>query len=192
MTGRRGRENSALSLYRQKENRTQKHWLVSMQKQLILVLGALLGSSLPAVGQTLAARLDLAQKGPSPGLTLLEASSMDFPPTTVRPLSALPPAEAAVRLPRALAVMEYLRPKLKLSSKVRVELVHTPFIRQGRVPLTQLWGGRLRLDGFAGETVMKNVLDGPLNTVHPGMMQPRAAPAYGISLSFRLGRRASL
>jgi hypothetical protein len=73
-----------------------------------------------------------------------------------------------------------------------VELIRTPFIRQARVSLAQLWGGQLRLDGFASVMSMKNVLNGPSNSSHSGTMQPRAAGVYGISLSFRLGRDASL
>ena len=161
-----------------------------MQKKLILVLGALLGSSLPASGQTLSARLDLAQKRSEPRFTQLTASSIDLPLITA--LLARPPAESPVRRPIALALVDYQKPKPKHPSRVRVELVQTPFIRQGRVPLAQLWGGRLRLDGFAGEMVMKNVLDGPLRSGHSGTMQSRAAAAYGMSLSFRLGRDASL
>jgi hypothetical protein len=161
-----------------------------MQKQFILVLGALLGSCLPAGGQTLSAPMDLTQKQTVPGMTLLAASSRDLPLTPVTRSRSL--AESPVRLPVVFAVVQYRNPNLKRPASVKIELIQTPFIRQGRVPLARLWGGRLRLDGFAGETVMKNVLDGPLNSIHPGMMLPRAAAAYGFGLSFRLGRGASL
>jgi hypothetical protein len=160
-----------------------------MQKQLILVLGALLGSCLPAGGQTLSALLDLTQKRSAPGMTLLAASSRDLPLTTVMPARSL--AESPVRLPVVLAVVHYRNPNLKRPPRVPVELIQTPFIRQVRVSLVQLWGGRLQLDGFASAMSMKNVLDGPSNSGHPGVMQPRAAGVYGISLSFRLGRDAS-
>ncbi|HEY2931557.1 MAG TPA: hypothetical protein VGK99_07400 [Acidobacteriota bacterium] len=162
-----------------------------MQKQLILVLGALLGSCLPASGQMLSARLDLAQKRSAPRFTLLAASSGDWPLAAVTPVRSR--TESSVRLPVAFAVVDYQKPKLKRPSRMlRVELVQTPFIRQGRIPLAQLWGGRLQLNGFASEMVMKNVLDGPLNSVHSGTMQPRAVGVYGVRISFRLGRAASL
>lgn len=165
-----------------------------MQKQLILVLGALLGSCLSTGGQTLLAPLDLTQdltqKRSGPGMTLLAASSRDFPLTTVMPASS--PAESPVRLPVVLAVVHYRNPNLKRPSRVPVEMTQTPFIRQARISLAQLWGGWLRLDGFASAMSMKNVLYGPLSSGDPGMMQPRTAVVHGISLSFRLGRDASL
>jgi hypothetical protein len=163
-----------------------------MRKQLILVLGALLGGCLPAGGQTLSAPLDLTQQrfAPGPGMTLLAVASSDLPLTTAMP--ACPVAESPVRLPVVLAVVHYRNPRPNRPSRVPVELMQTPFARQARVPLAQLWGGRLRLDGFASVTSMKNVLDGPSGLGHPGMMQPRAVGVYGISLSFRLGHDASL
>jgi hypothetical protein len=184
--------NSVPSLHRQEEIRTQKQRHASMRKQLILVLGALLGGCLPAGGQTLSAPLDLSQKrfAPGPGLTLLAAASSGLPLTTAMP--ARPVAESPVRLPVVLAVVRYRNPSPKRPSRVPVDLIQTPFIRQARVSLVQLGSGRLRLDGFASAMSMKNVLDGCLSSVHPGMMQPRVAGAYGISLSFRLGRDASL
>jgi hypothetical protein len=161
-----------------------------MQKQLILILGALLGSCLPASGQTLSAPLDFRQERFAPGMTLLAASSRDLPLTNVMPARSL--AESPVRLPVVLAVVHYRNPNPKRPSRVPVELIQTPFSRQARVSLVQLWGGRLRLDGFASAMSMQNVLDGSSNSRHSGMMQARAAGAYGISLSFRLGRDASL
>jgi hypothetical protein len=162
-----------------------------MKNQLILVLGAILGSCQPAGGQMLSARLDLSQSRSAPGNTLFVAASREWPLGIVTPVRSH--AESSVRLPVAFAVVDYQKSKLQRPSRLpRLELIQTPFIRQGRVPLAYLWGGRLRLDAFAGEMVMKNVLDGPLNSVHPGTIRPRAAAAYGISLSFRLGRAASL
>ena len=158
-----------------------------MQKKHILVLGVLLGSSLPASAQTLTARLDLSQTRPAPGMTLLSASSRELPlkKTTLPARSA---AERPFRFPVAFAVVNYRNPELERPVRIPVELNQTPFLRQARVPLLQIGGGRLRLDGIARATSMKEVLDGPLNTVHPGTMQPRDAALYGISLSFRFGR----
>jgi hypothetical protein len=165
-----------------------------MQKQLILVLGALLGSCLPAGGQTLLAPLDLtqdlAQKRSGPGMTLLAASSRDFPLTNVLP--ARSPAESPARLPVVLAVVHYRNPNLMRPSSVPVEKTQTPFIMHTRISLLPLWGGRLWLDGFASAISMKNLLYGPLSSGDPGRMQPRTAAVYGISLSFRLGRGESL
>ena len=173
-------------------SRTHKQRQASMQRQFILVLGALLGSCLPASGQALSASLDLTTQKrfvPGPGMTLLAASSRYLPLTTVMPARSLD--ESPVRLPVVFAVVHYKNPSLQRLSRVRVELIQTPFIRQGRVPIAQMWSGRLRLDGFANVVSMKNVLNGPSNSSHSGTMQPRAAGVYGISLSFRLGRDAS-
>jgi hypothetical protein len=160
-----------------------------MQKHLILVLGVLLASSLPASAQTLTARLDLSQTRPAPGMTLLAASSRDLPLTANKQASSL--AARPRRLPAALAVVEYRNPSLKLSSKVQAEQIQTPFLRQARISLVQMCDGRLRLDGIARAMSMKNVLDGPLILAHSGTMQPRDATLYGISLSFRFGHNAS-
>ena len=165
-----------------------------MQKQLILVLGVLLGSCLHANGQSLTARLDLTQdlmqKRSGPGMTLRAASSRGLPLPTVMPSHSIP--ESPARLPVVLAVVNYQNSNLNLPPRLRVERTQTPFIRQVRVSLAQLWGGRLRLDGFANEVSMKNLLDGPSSPGHPKLMQPRAARDYGVSISFRFGRDASL
>ena len=165
-----------------------------MQRQLILVLGALLGSCLPASGQSLSARFDASEKQFGPGLTLLTASSSsrDLPVTNVMPARGPSLAVTPARLPVLFAVVNYRKPTLRRPSRMHVELIQTPFMRQGRVPLARLWGGRLRLDGFASETSMRDVLDGPLRSGHFGTMQPRVRAMFGISFSLRFGRAASL
>lgn len=160
-----------------------------MQKRLIVVLGILLASSMPASAQTLTARLDFSQTRPALGMTLLSASSRDLPLTANKQASSL--AERPVRFPVAFAVVNYRNPELERPVRFLVDLNQTPFLSQARISLVQMWGGRLRLDGMARALSVKDLLDGPLNSVHPGTMQPRAAAAYGLSISFRLGRDAS-
>jgi hypothetical protein len=66
----------------------------------------------------------------------------------------------------------------------------TPFASQVRMPLVELWGGRLQLDGFYREISSENVFRGlPQSSgvwwATPGNLTPRSATSYGIHLSFR-------
>ena len=66
--------------------------------------------------------------------------------------------------------------------------VKTLFLTQSMLPLLQLWGGRLRLDGF---TSRQNVQLGPSELQgHPG--GPRSIGFRGVSLSFHFGRDAQI
>jgi hypothetical protein len=77
--------------------------------------------------------------------------------------------------------------------------VKTLFFTRTSVRLVQLWGGRLRLDGFMGTLNMQNVQLGPsaaggLRDFHPPRESyphgPRSIDLYGISVSIHLGRNA--
>jgi hypothetical protein len=74
--------------------------------------------------------------------------------------------------------------------------VKTLFLTQSLLPLVQLWGGRLRLDGFTSTLHIENVQLGPSagaalqdsrlsRQSYPGA--PRSVDLYGISLNFHLG-----
>ena len=79
--------------------------------------------------------------------------------------------------------------------------VKTLFLTQSSLPLVQLWGGRLRLDGFTSTLHMQNVQLGPSaggglldfrppRQSYPG--GPRSIDLYGVSLSFHFGRDAQI
>jgi hypothetical protein len=75
--------------------------------------------------------------------------------------------------------------------------VRTLFLTQSRLPLVQLWGGRLRLDGFKSAVNMQNVQLGP--SAGGGLLDyrperqgypggPRSFGLCGVNLSFHFGR----
>ncbi len=161
---------------------------------LFLTLWVLLSSYLPARAQTRSAQLSLMQEGPAPRMTLLAAASSPLPLTTFLP--GRPLAERPARFTALLAAV-YNRDRSPegLSS---VEVLKTPFVRQARVTLVQLWSGRLQLGGFISARRMENVLlgysasgdlpgFGVSRQGHPGARVPRADRSYGLSLTFRLG-----
>jgi hypothetical protein len=75
------------------------------------------------------------------------------------------------------------------------------FLTQSSLPLVQIWGGRLELDGFTSTLQMQDVQFGPSaagrlqdfrppRQGYPGI--PRSVSLYGVSLSFRFGRDAHI
>ena len=77
-----------------------------------------------------------------------------------------------------------------------IHRVKTLFLTQSSLPFFQLWGGRLRLDGFASRLHMQNVQLGPPVVGGPHDCSPRrgfpggprSVRFYGLSLSFSLRR----
>ncbi len=160
-----------------------------MQKQLILVLGVLLGSHLPGSAQTRSAQLSLMQERPPP-ILLAAAPS---PSSLIAFLPAQPLAERPTRFTVLLAAV--FNRHRSLEHLLPLDVVRTPFVRQTRMDLVQLWAGRLQLGGFASTHHMENLVLGPSDAVgplgvrisHPGGWSPRADRSYGLSLTFRLG-----
>jgi hypothetical protein len=76
--------------------------------------------------------------------------------------------------------------------------VKTLFLTQSLLPLVQLWGGRLRLDGFTSTLHMQSVQFGPSAAGGLRLPQqnyaggPRSMDLYGVSLSFHFGRDAQV
>ncbi len=66
----------------------------------------------------------------------------------------------------------------------------TPFSSQVRMPVADLWRGRLQFDGFYREISTDSVFRGILQSngvwATPGTLAPRSATSYGIRLSFRM------
>ncbi len=160
-----------------------------MQKQLILALGVFLSSYLPAGAQTRSTHLSLIQERPPPGTTLLAAAPKPFFDDYLSPARPLaqPTAHFIVSVTAA-----YNRDRSP-SWLAPVEVVKTPFVRQVRVTVVSLWGGRLQLGGFASTRRRDNVLlgfPGFGGPALPGVRVPRANRSYGLSLTFRLGRDA--
>lgn len=156
-----------------------------MPKWLILLLGVLLSSCLSAAAQTPTTRVVLIQELSAPLLMLARVVPAQLPPAPVPP--AQPAGTTLVSLSALLALAE--TPDQGLKRLFSVEVVKTMFATESRVPIVQL-PGRLQLDGFARTHRLGNLLLGPSSLGHPGVLVPRSAWAYGISLTFRLGRDA--
>jgi hypothetical protein len=172
-----------------------------MHKRFILLLGVFLGSHVPMAAQSPAPQSTQAQDRIAPISTIV--------PTLPAPLLAAPfllldenPAKSAAHF-RYLFAAAYGRDHSLegLESLSPIREVKTLFLTQSILPLVQLWGGRLRLDGFTSRFEMKNVQLGP--SAAGGLLDfrpprqgypggPRSFGLYGVNLSFHFGRDAQL
>jgi hypothetical protein len=67
----------------------------------------------------------------------------------------------------------------------------TPFSTEVRMPVADLWGGRLQFDGFCREISANSMVHGLPQSggiwwATPQSLTPRPATSYGIQLSFRM------
>jgi hypothetical protein len=168
-----------------------------MHKRFILLLGVFLGSHVLTAAQTPGPQIVAAQDRTAPFIAvvpapLLAASFLlpQNPGQTTAHFSYL--FAGAYEHDQGLEGLESLSPMLE---------VKTLFLTQSSLPLVQLWGGRLRLDGFTSTLHMRNVQLGPSVTSflqdfrpqrqsYPG--GPRSVDLYGVSLSFHFGRDAQI
>jgi len=163
-----------------------------MQHQLILVVGLLLTSCLPAEAQTLTTQVFLGPALPEPTPMLAPASLNDFP-SKVSPTSR-PPQKPAARF--TLLVIPAYAPDRNLESRSPVEEFRTPFLTESRLVVVQFWRERLQLDGFESSLEMQNAQLGPPGSggVVPRISDQAALATSvgndGISLVFHFGRDA--
>jgi hypothetical protein len=171
-----------------------------MHKRFILLLGVFLGSHMSGAAQTPTPQIVVTQDRMAPIMTM------------VRTVPAPVPA-ASFQLPegpgKSTAHFRYLfagayEPDQGLEGLKRLSPMHevkTLFLTQSMLPLLQLWGGRLRLDGFTSTLHMQNVQLGPsaaggLLDFRPSRQGypggPRSYGLYGVSLSFHFGRDAQV
>jgi hypothetical protein len=169
-----------------------------MHKRFFLLLVLFLGNLVPAAAQMPAAQIVPRQDRIAPLL--------DVVPTATAPLLAVSPllpdnpekfathssyrfARAYERDPGLEGLVESLSP---------MHEVKTLILTQSLMPLAQLWGGRLRLDGFASTLHMQSVQFGPSAAGGLRLPQqnyaagPRSMDLYGVSLSFHFGRDAKI
>jgi len=194
-----------------------------MYKQLILLLGLLLGSHLPAAAQTPAPQIVLAQDRIAPMITMVRtapatllAASLPLPvdpgTSVLRAVSApllavsfpLPvnPGISAAHFSYQFAEPYESNQGLEgLESQSQMSEVKTLFLTRSSLPLVQLWGGRLRLEGFTSTLNVQNVLLGPsggggLQDFRPwrpsGLGVPGSLDFSGVSLTFHFGRNAQI
>src|SRR5713226_6183978 len=111
-----------------------------MQRQLILVVGVLLSSCLPAEAQTLTTQDFLPQARPEPTMAVFRAQPSHPLPTVLRSvqLSTKPVAH--------LSVLQFTAysPDRSLESLSPVESNKTLFVSQSLLPVIQFWSGRLQ------------------------------------------------
>jgi hypothetical protein len=90
---------------------------------------------------------------------------------------------------------EAYEPGQDLKSLSQMREVDTMFLTQASLPLVQLWGGRLRFDGFASSLNIQNMEFGSLaarawRQNYPGV--PHSLNLFGISLTFHFGKNAQI
>jgi hypothetical protein len=168
-----------------------------MHKRFILLLGVFLGSHVLTAAQTPAPELVPAQER-----VALIVTTAPTPLLAVSFLLPENPGNSAAHF-SYLFVRDYERDQslegLKSLSAMRE--VKTLFLTQSMLPLVQLWGGRLRFDGFTSTLQMQNVQLGPsaagglLDFRPPRQGYPgglRSVGLYGVNLSFHFGRDAQI
>ena len=155
-----------------------------MCKPFILLPVLLLCLHAPAAAQIHAPQMILAQE-PLPPIVRL-ASAFVLPPHHTEESSGhfLPIVAGAFE---GNYTLERLAP---------IEEVKTSLLTQWRLPLIQLWGGRLQLDGYMGSLKTQNTQLGPLSHSAPQYFRlsrqsyvgaPRSLDLYGVSLSWHFG-----
>ena len=171
-----------------------------MYKPLILLLGIVLGSFLPASAQTPAPQILQAQDRITPIVSMVR---------TLWAPSLAAPFLSPENIGRPIGHFSYLFAGAEergqglegLKSLSPMHQVKTLFLTQSMLPLLQLWGGRLRLDGFTSTLHMQNVQLGPsaaggLLDFRPSRQGypggPRSFGLYGVSASFHFGRDAQV
>lgn len=171
-----------------------------MRIHLSLLLGVLLGSCVPAMAQSPAVQLASMQEPLAP-----TAAMAQMAPAPLLPRAPLPPEKPGkytghfsytlTRTHESQLTLE----DLETLSQMRE--VKTLFITKSSLPLLNLWGGRLRFDGFASTINTQNVQLGPsaaggLEDFRPprqaSSIESRSSDRYGFSLSFHLGRGAQI
>jgi hypothetical protein len=173
-----------------------------MHKYFLLLAGMILTGRVPAAGQTSAPQIVAAREQIVPIMTVVGTLPAPLLAAFLTPKN---PGKSAAHSDYLFAGayerdqgpdgLEGLR---QLSSMREVK---TLFLTQSLLPLVQLWGGRLRLDGFTSSLHMQNVELGPsaaggLLDFRPSRQNypggPRSVGLYGISLSFHFGRDAQI
>ena len=171
-----------------------------MRKRFILLLGVVLGSYVQMSAQTRAPQTIPAQDRTVMSMTVIPAAPAPlFAPSFLLPEN---PAKSAAPFSYVFAWPHERDQGLEgLKSLSQMHKVKTLFLTQSMLPLLQLWGGRLRLDGFTSTLHMQNVQLGP--SAGGGLLDfrprrqgypggPRSFGLYGVSLSFHFGRDAQI
>lgn len=166
-----------------------------MRRSLTLAFGILLGSWLPALGQTTATPVKPAKRNLS--APRRPAAPAQFPSVVsllVHPLDPLSTPTAG------LLAATYGR-DLASGNFLSLQVVKNPTIRQVHLGFAQFWSGRLQLGGFGSTRRMDNALRfGPgwggfpgfrgATSDYPNLRVLGAERTYGFTMTFRLDRDA--
>jgi hypothetical protein len=139
-----------------------------MHKRFMLLLGIFLGGHEPAVAQTPAPQIVLAQERVAPTMAMLRTIPTPSPAASF--LLSQDPGKSSTHFSR-LFTGAYER-NHSLERLPHVEEVKTLFFKQSSLPLVQLWSGRLQLDAFQNTLNIQN---------------PRSVHLSGLSVSFHFG-----
>ena len=163
-----------------------------MRDGFILLLTVFL-SSFVAAAQTPTPQTVPAQKRVAPIITSLQTVPVPSPDRSF--VLSEDPGTSAGHF-SYLFVRAYDGDK-ELENLSPIHRVKTLFLTQSSLPFFQLWGGRLRLDGFTSRLHIQNLqlgppaVGGPRDICSPGRGYPggaRSVRFYGLSLSFPFGR----
>jgi hypothetical protein len=194
-----------------------------MKRRLTLLLAMFLSSYLSTAAQIPAARIfakrdrtALVMAVVQAGRALLIAESLPLPgnpgffaPRTLPvPVLAVSfpahknPANSAVHFSYMLTGPYKVDGGMDgLKNEFQFEEVDTLFLAQSSLPLAQLWGGRVRFEGFASKLNTQNVQFGPsdaggMQDFRPSRPRELGAPPsvhfYGVSMTFHFGRNAQI
>ena len=166
-----------------------------IHKPFILLLGVFLGSHGPAVAQTPASRIVLAQEHIAPITPMLSTVTSLLPAASF--LLSQEPGKPNAHL-SLLSARAYAR-DYSLEHLSPMDDVSTLILTQSSLPLVRLWGGRLQLDAFQSTLHLQNAQLGALGIggmrgsrllaqSYPGGL--RSVHLSGLSLSFYFGRDA--
>jgi hypothetical protein len=194
-----------------------------MKRKVIVLLGVFLASHLSAAAQTRAPRIVAEQDRVAPSMAMVPAPRTPLLAVSL-PLPGNPEISALRTVPAPLPPASFPRPKKHADSAAhfsyvfarpyhpdqgldglenmsQMSQVDTLFLKQSSLPLVQIWGGRLRFDGFARTLDVQNVQLGPsagggLQDFRPWRQGVLGAPpsedSYGISMTFHFGRDAQV
>ncbi len=192
-----------------------------MKRKLIVLLGVFLTSHLPVAAQTRAPRIVAEQDRIAPSMAIVRAAPTPLLAVSL-PLLGIPEISTLRTVPAPLPLASFPRPKKPADSAAhfsyvfakpyqpdqgldglenmsQMSEVDTLFLKQSSLPLVQIWGGRLRFDGFASTLDVQNVQLGPsaaggLEDFRPWRQGVPGAPpsvdSYGVSMTFHFGRDA--
>jgi hypothetical protein len=171
-----------------------------MHKRFFPLLVLFLGNLVPATAQTPAPQIVPTQDRIAPLVDVVPTATA--PLLVVSPLLPDNPEKSATHSSCRFARAYERDPSLEglVESLSPMHEVKTLILTQSLLPLVQLWGGRLRLDGFTSTLHMQNMQLGPSagglqdfrspRQNYPGGL--RSVDLYGFSLSFHLGRGAQV